>query len=305
MDPHKRNPAHTLEMLATMLDAGVGISAVPELSFLVEPASSQHVTIPDRLMQRGVVDRRDGQLLRFADASGRLPEFLLRVSRRMVRRAAERRKLFVRLAYPAFLVVIAPMLLSLPLWVIEGVGAWMRVALPLPFLFLCGALTAAFAWKRASVESRRVLFDRLSRVPVLGLPFARQRRAEELRLVGLGIETGRSPFEILAVVGLSANGMRGRGWTDSLCSAGLLRPLDVGRVRGAEQSGRLDEVIARIADEQEEEAHRSLVVLGGILAAVVAAFVIATLAYSIVRAGTDAFRTIERDLDGIHRDQAL
>ena len=240
-----------------------------------------------------VFSRLSVNMVAAGEAAGALDTILGRLSEFLEKSSALARKVRSAMVYPAMILgVSVPTVAILLVFVIptfQTMFATSGVALPLPtrmvigasaavqdywWAMLAGGLAALFALDRARRTQRgRLLADRLLlSIPVLGSLLRKAAVARFTRTLGTLVASGVSILEGLEVTAKTAGNrvihdavMKSRASIASgdtiagpLEESGAFTPMVVRMVEVGEQTGGLDEMLARIADFYDQEVDSAL-----------------------------------------------
>jgi general secretion pathway protein F len=315
-----------LVSLAEALEAGLGV-----VQYLENPAAS--AALPPGVARRLLVSLEQGATL--SVSLGRLPGIsraevalvgagertgdLPGVLRSLVSAREERRKVrrgfLLGLLYPGLMVCAAGCLLPLPLVVTEGFGAWLSWSVwPTLAVVLLGVF-GVWVWPRLGPESwwkaapRRLALG----FPVLGRALERGAHGVFAQILGRCVAAGLPIHASVSAAVLAADHPRllaqerailgaidgGATLAEALAAAGVFSREFVGRVAQAELTGKLDEVLPRLGEEEEAARRRAVIAATGAVAALVLVGVLAAVAYGIVRGAQGYFEA----LDGSIKEQ--
>jgi general secretion pathway protein F len=300
----------TLKQLEVAVTGGVSLQQAfsgvaaggwlpPDVQARFVEAVQRGGSVADVVQAVGGVTRAEVALLRSAEASGTLDETLPLLQSLIATRREAISSTKTALAYPAFLLVFASVVLPLPLAVTRGVGAWLARALPLPFAVLGLVAFAIGVWPRLDPDGPvRSGVRAMGR----GLPFVgASMRASALalfadvlgRCVGSGLGLWQSVDLALDASGdpaLRRQGVRLRrtiersgSIAEGLQVTGMVSASAVSRLAVGEQTGRLDTVLVGLAVELRDEATQRRRAMTTALGAVVFGIVAVAIGWSIVQ----------------------
>jgi general secretion pathway protein F len=232
-------------------------------------------------------------MLRAGEAGGALDVVLERLSEFMERSRELRETVQSALIYPAILVGVAVLSVAVLLvWVVPQFSAMFESsgkALPLPTqivialgefvghwwwaLLLAGvALWLWFARQMREPSSRRVWDRRLLRLPLFGDLIAKVEVARMARTLGTLLVNGVSLLTALSIVRetlsnqvlseslgkVAAQLKEGKGLGKPLMETGLFPKLSVHMVMVGEETGKLQEMLLRVADVYDREVRSAV-----------------------------------------------
>jgi len=240
-------------------------------------------------------------LVAAGEGSGRLPELLANLATWLERRERIRRKISSALSYPLAVVGIAVVVVGLMLVYVvpefERMFAGYGAELPPLTRFVVGlsdslresgpawavaaaAGTGALIWTRRRMRGARYLEDRLKlRLPFIGGLFARAAIARFMRTLATLLEAGLPAVEALdAAAGACGNRVyeaairrtreevaAGQGLRRAMTYLAILPPA-LGRMMGVgEETGRLGEMCAHLAERYDEELQTAADRMGALL----------------------------------------
>lgn len=287
------NTEPALRSLADALEAGLSprqliddatlSSALPApVRTALRKSVATSSSLGDAMRDSGALDDGPAAILVASERGGFLPRGL-RLAADCVKAAqTRRRRAFFALAYPAFLVVCAGVILPLPLIFTKGAGAYFRAGAPF-VLSIVAVLVLAFVVVPRLPMSVRANLDRLlSRVPLCGAVVVEDARAACFEVLGALIAAGSTITSALPAA-VHASGLaswragiaraeqalaRGGTLAEALHSGGFIDDARAGRVALAERTGTLDKALPLLATEARDKAQRrfaSLVVIIGLV----------------------------------------
>jgi type II secretory pathway component PulF len=177
------------------------------------------------------------------------------------------------LAYPAFLVVMASVVLPLPVLVSSGASAYAHRALPGVCAVALALALGLVVAPRVRGPARSVLALAVSRVPVFGVIVVDTARASVLELLGVllgaGVPApaslaGALPAGMQVDVGRARRALDdGGGLVDALVAVAVLAPGSAlaARVALAERMGTLDKALPLLAKEARGRARARMLAL--------------------------------------------
>lgn len=227
-------------------------------------------------------------MVRAGEAGGALANALQRIADFMERSKELRETVVSALIYPTILVFasfasvmlllvfVVPQFsqmfeqsgkaLPLPTQVVVGAGTWLRLywwALPLVVLLVWRYLT----WQMSSVDGKRSWDARMLRLPLVGDLIVKVEVARFARTLSTLLVNGLPLLPALAIVRETIGNLvvagsideareqlqSGSGLSRPLLASGVLPPLAVHMISVGEETGRLDEMLERIADVYDRE----------------------------------------------------
>jgi len=240
-------------------------------------------------------------LVAAGEGSGRLPQLLASLATWLERREGIRRKISSALSYPIAVLGIALIVVGLMLAYVvpefERMFAGYGAELPPATRFVvglsdslrhsgpawagaAGAATGALAWARRRVSRARCLEDRLKlRLPLIGALFARAALARFMRTLATLLEAGLPAVEALdAAAGACGNRVyeaairragqevaTGQGLRRAMAYLTVLPPALPRMMGVGEETGRLGEMCAHLAERYDEELQTSAERMGALL----------------------------------------
>ncbi len=300
--------------LATMIDAGLPLAQT--LSILAEQTENRHLR---EVIRQVLHDIEAGQTLAESmgrhprifselyvnmvaagEAGGILDTILLRLASFLEKNDALIRKIKGAMTYPAVMLLVVAVAVSVLLWQVVPVFATIfsdaGLALPAPTLFVMGVsdfLQSYILWLVLTVvagiflfrsyyrtESGRLEVDRaLLRMPVLGGLLRKAAVARFTRTLGTLVTSGVAILEGLEITARTAGNrvihdavMRSRasiagGATiaQPLRESGVFPPMVVQMINVGEETGGLDAMLSKIADFHDDEVDAAVSALTSIL----------------------------------------
>lgn len=254
----------------------------------------------EALFREQLLSRDEATIVSICETSGALPEGLERVLDRRRRQRSVRQVAIARAAYPAVVVLLAPVLLSLPVAVLQGVGPWLRVALPLPLGFMLGGVLLVRAVRHDGLR-RGIL-----RLPGLASWDRNRRSADVLFAVSVAWSAGASlgdvPERIMGAPSSPRRIVGAVGLVPRLVGLRVLGAHAAARLEAGLAVGRADEVLTQLADEAEHASYAALRRLIGAALAVGIVAVVLVVSAVVVGRAREAWSGITSDLDRIHED---
>lgn len=272
---------HTLRTLATALDAGLGLSDLletPKLSGALPPALvttlrgaiRSNTPVGQALRRAELVDDSGAALLNAGVSGGFLPEALRATADLIDEGIRRRRRLLMAVAYPAFVLLAACVIVPLPSIVQGGVGAWARVAVPGVLAIVSTMLLVFVVLPRSPVATRQWVTQMMARLPIVGPVVVDEARATGLdvlqRLLSAGVSVTEALPQALRATGLGTISRhersavvvveRGGTLTDALAQAGLADSETLGRLAVAEHTGSLDRALQGLVPELHDRSRR-------------------------------------------------
>lgn len=277
-----------LRSLADALDAGMSLRVLADdptlvaawpapLRIALQKTAAGRTPLGTALLEAEVLDDGPAAIIDAGEAGGFVPKALRLAADGIAAARARRRRALLALAYPAFLVAAGAVILPLPLLFSDGLGAWVKVALPIE-VALAATLGLVFVVvPRLPRRMRQQLTGALTRVPFIGVIVVEDARAAGLDILGALLGAGASltsslPAAVRAT-GLPARfnlarveGVVHRGGTlaDALAQGGLVDDSRAGLVALAERTGTLDKTLPLLAKEAGEIARRRFTALLGL-----------------------------------------
>ncbi len=256
-------------------------------------------------------------LVRAGEASGTLDSILDRISSFLEKDLALRGKIKSSMTYPVIVLVFAIGITYFLLTTIvpQFAGILTQLGAPLPLLtrvliavadflktktwllaLIIGALGLAFRQYYKTKQGRHVIDDFKLRVPVMGSLLRRAAIASFARTFGLLLSSGVNIIESLEITKGTANNiiiedtldnarnvvMVGEQMSGSLATSKIFPPMVVSMVAIGEETGSLDDMLAKVADFYDREVDEAveqltaaiepimIVFLGGIVGVIVA-----------------------------------
>jgi general secretion pathway protein F len=312
-----------LRSLAEALSSGMGL-----LQYLENPAASaalpsgvarrlsvslqQGATLATAMGRLPGVSRAEVALIAAGERTGRLPQALNSLAQARELRRKLRRNMLLGLAYPALMVCAAGCLLPLPLAVTQSVQAWLAWAIWPPLLVGGASLFALLVVPRLAPDSAlRGLPARLGRrTPLLGRALERGAHGVFARTLGQCISAGLPMPVSLSTAILAADhpslqraegdilGALDQGATlvEALQRADTFSPHFLGQVAQAELTGKLDEVLPRLAKQEEAVRRRAVIGATTALVVVVLLGVLGAVAYGIIQGANSYFEQLDETI---------
>ena len=252
----------------------------------------------DGLRAAGLVDDAGRAIVGAGERGGFLPAALRAVATDADAALARRRRALATLAYPAFLVGAASLILPLPVAVTGGMGAYLARALP-GFVVVTAAMLALFVViPRLPLATRARLTALAARIPVYGAVIAGEKRAAALEVLGrmlaAGVPVSRALPSALAAAGLEERALAGGDTlAAALARAGVVDGSATARVALAERTGTLDKALPALAGEARDRAARRFVVLSLALGLVCFLAVAATIGSAVISGARGYFDAID------------
>ena len=240
-------------------------------------------------------------LVAAGEGSGRLPELLASLATWLERRERIRRKITSALTYPLAVLGIAVVVVGLMLVyvvpefermfagygaelppltrIVVGLSDSLRASGP-AWAASTAAGFAALAWVRRRMRAARYLEDRLKlRLPFLGALFARAALARFMRTLATLLDAGLPAVEALdAAAGACGNRVyeaairrtreevaSGQGLRNAMTYLSALPPALARMMGVGEETGRLGEMCAHLADRYDEELQTAADRMGALL----------------------------------------
>lgn len=243
--------------------------------------------------RRGVFSRFYISMLRAGEAGGALDVVLERLSEFMERSRELRETVQSALIYPAILVAVAVLsVVVLLVWVVPQFSAMFESsgkALPLPtqIVIAAGDFVAHWWWalilggaglwwwfsRQMQAPQTRMVWDRrFLRLPLLGDLIAKVEVARMSRTLGTLLGNGVSLLTALSIVretlgnrvlseslgAVAAQLKEGKGLGKPLMETGLFPKLSVHMVMVGEETGKLQEMLLRVADVYDREVRSAV-----------------------------------------------
>lgn len=242
-----------------------------------------------------------------AEASGNLPEILDRLAIYMEKTESLRRKVISSLTYPIVVISMAILITSFLVFKIiptfKEIFAMLKGELPLPtrilifisenlkrnLIYVLGIAFGGFIGfkKYISTKSGRIRFDRfLLKIPIIGEIVRKIAIAQFARTFSTLTRSGVPIITCLEIVGKTSGNkiieeaigeakkaiQEGLPVSKPLEDSGMFPPLVTKMISVGEKTGRLEEMLAKIADFYEEQAEAVIANLTSILEPLVIAF---------------------------------
>lgn len=261
-------------------------------------------------------------MVRAGEESGRLPAALAELSGYLTRANALRAKVIASLYYPAFLIVtaLAAVIIIVTIVLPEFEPIFASAGQELPLLtrivrgfgramvdyywvapLLAGALIGALGYTRRTPYLRRKRDRWLLAMPVVGPLILIGQSAMLARVLGALLRGGVGIVRALDIVeGILSNAVladkiqtirgqvtHGAGFARSLLKAGGFPPVFVQLVLVGEETGRLDQMLVKVADIYDEQLRLSLDRLVAIMVPVITlvmGLVVATIVFAVLSA---------------------
>lgn len=292
-----------LRQLAASLKAGLGgptmlpglLSTLPApLHGPLKRALLGGALLSTTLGDAQLVTAADRALIEAGERSGRLPELLVTLADTVRERRQTRTKALVALAYPALIVSLAGFLLTAPLAVTRGIGAWLSLAVwPSVIVALCFLLARVVLPALPPTSPARVLPRRLAlSLPVVGGALERGAYATFCEVLSQLLAAGL-PYTLSLPAALDASGHPrlegaaarvlarlddGGGLAECLRETGALPERLLLPIAAAERSGTVDVTLSAYGRD-ERAAYRqgllALVAASGVMAFLVVATAVA------------------------------
>ena len=240
-------------------------------------------------------------LVAAGEGSGRLPELLASLATWLERRERIRKKISSALSYPLAVLGIAAIVVGLMLVyvvpefermfagygaelppltrAVVGLSESLRASGP-AWAAATAAATGALVWARRRISGARYLEDRLKlRLPFIGGLFARAALARFMRTLATLLEAGLPAVEALdAAAGACGNRVyeavirrtreevaAGQGLRRAMTYLAVLPPALARMLGVGEETGRLGEMCAHLAERYDEELHTAADRMGALL----------------------------------------
>ncbi len=299
-----RSGASAVVMLPSLLDASPVSLRAP-----LQRALTGSSTLSQAFGASGLLSSSERALLEAGESSGRLPELLDALAHLRSQRRATRRLLLAGLAYPASLLVLGGFLLTAPMAITRGVGAWLSVAV-WPFILVSALAVMFFVLApRLPRDAWLVTAPRrfASRVPLLGKGFAGGSAAVFCdvlaHLIGAGL-----PYTLALPAALQASGVD----SNSRKERELMRALDAGAtltealrssqivpvhmlptLNSAEQSGTLERALTVLARDEGQRYRSFLRALVALTSVAVFGLVVVAIAATIIMGASSYIERID------------
>lgn len=290
--------------------AGADLDAATRAAF--EEDAREGTPLSASLSRLGIIDDVDAALLVAGERTGHFDAAVADLVASANRRIQQRRALTSLLAYPAFLVIFALLVLPLPLAFTCGPGAWAARALP-PVMILVGtAIGWTFVWPRlpASSPVRRWVATVAAYTPLVASAVEAASRArftgllaravdaglglrEALTLASRGVGPGFSlplPSRLVAVAERS-------GLAGALAETRLFGPHELAIIANAEQTGRVVDALKQLEAESWERSVARTKTTIAALGAIVFAVVTVAIGISIVRGFAQVLDTVDQAIE--------
>ncbi len=276
--------AVVLRAVADALEAGMPPQALvddPALAGALPPRARAALraslrsggSFAEALERGGAVDKAGGAVVAAGERGGFLPRALRLVADDIAEAAARRRRGLLALAYPAFLVVMASVILPLPALVTGGLSAYVARAAPGVVAVAAALFVGLVVLPRLPGGAKAALENALARVPLYGplvVDTARASCLEALgRLVAAGVPVTLALPTAVAAGGLSsfragdASQTVAAGGTlaQALSAGGVVDERIAARVALAERTGTLDRALPTLAAEARSRARARFIAL--------------------------------------------
>lgn len=332
--PAAPEPTHSLPLarleslcrrMAEMLEAGLSVRQVltgPLLDALPRPladalrkGAGSDAPLSEILAPLRLLDAASLAQVRAGEARGGLPQALQGVAERLHARRISRNLLLGSLAYPAFLLLFAAIILPAPTLFTGGLGAYLARALPPVLVLVVLGLAFAF-WPRLAPDAapRRVLRALGRSLPLSRSVLRHDALATFASVLGDSLRAGIPARQALTLAAgatsepsfhrFGAEAVRrldeGATLTGALAPLGL-PPEFLADVASGEHTGTLDRVFPRLAATHQEQARRATRILLIVVAGVVFALTALVVAASIIRGYVAAFGRLEQTVDQLQR----
>jgi general secretion pathway protein F len=318
----EKETGDTLAALADALRSGVGL-----VGYLNDAAASRIIDRSVRSVLRDALRRGKSltdavapwaglstaelTLLRAGERAGRLADALDSVARSIEERRKTRRRLAMGLAYPAFLIVMASVIMPLPKLVQGGVSSYLASAVWAPIgVAIAGVLLFVVVPRMRRGSSQPSLLLRLAlATPLLGGGLRCSARATFAEVLAQTISAGVSmPFALSCALA-SAEDPRlqateaavlrrieeGSTLTKALDQTGAFPHAFIDKLAHAEAVGTLDTTLAELADAERLRARRAIIASILVASAVVIGLVMVAIIWGII----DAYRSYFQSIDDI------
>lgn len=224
-------------------------------------------TVPDVFDALGFVGP-DRALIEAGAHTARLPDTLCSMRCRIEDALRVRKKVLRACLYPALLLTLAPLLLSLPPSIMEG-GGYIRRVIPFLLGFYGAGMLGFLSWKLAGklYADNAVLAPLVGAIPFWGRLFELRSNERFAATAGLAIEAGLNVFTSLELAARASRSMplirrteqavgavrRGASLDEEFGEqAGISRELSTA-FRIGQRTGRLDEEMLRCARVLSED----------------------------------------------------
>lgn len=313
------------QRMAEMLESGLAVRQVltgPLLGTLPGPlaealrrGAESDAPLSEILEPLRLLDGASLALVRAGEARGGLPQALQGVAQRLHERRVSRNVLLGSLAYPAFLLLCAAVILPAPTLFTSGLGAYLGLALP-PVMGLAAVGLAFALWPRLAPEAapRRALRALGRALPLTRSVLRHHGLAAFAGVLGDCLRAGLPARQALSLAtgatteptlrSQSAEAVRRLDAGATL--VGALEPLGLppeflAEIAAAEHTGTLDRAFPRLAAAHHERARRATRVVLVVAAAAFFGLTALVVAASIIRGYSAAFSQLEQTVDQIER----
>jgi general secretion pathway protein F len=322
----EKEAAKTFEALADALRSGmalVGYLDNPKASRIIDPAIRKAMSdglrrgerLTDAVASWAGLSTAELSLLGAGERSGQLADAFASLARGIGERRKARGRLGMALAYPAFLIVMASVIMPLPTLATGGVGDYLATAVWGPLgVTVAAVLLFVVAPRRSRGGSEPSVMLRIAfGVPVIGTGLrcaARGTFADVLaQTLAAGVPMPLSlrcalasapdPRLQAAETGVLRRITQGSTLTDALDRTGEFPRVFLDRLAHAEAVGTLDECLVELSKAEHARA-RAVVVASTVAISVV---VVVTVVVAIVWGIVDAYRSYYQSVDDILRLQ--
>jgi type II secretory pathway component PulF len=276
------------------------------------------VPLSQSLDELQALDPGSRALIRAGEIHGGIPDALHTVVARLTHRRKVRVGLLLALAYPAFLLLAAALVLPLPVAFREGMRAYVAHVAPPVLALVTAALLALVVAPRLPPDSplRRGPRWLVERMPVGRTAVLHSALASFAGVLGACLNAGIPARKavVLAAEGAAPHsdfagaGERlvekldgGATLAEALGVIPSVPAAFVAQVGTAEVLGKLGSVLPALEDEHEKKARFSWVALASVVGTVVFAVVLAVLAFQVVRGWGEVFKSQAQQLDELVR----
>lgn len=265
-------------------------------------------SLGDALRDSDALDDGPAAIVAASERGGFLPRGL-RLAADCVKAAqTRRRRAFFALAYPAFLVVCAGVILPLPLIFTKGSAAYLRAGAPFVGSVVALIVLLFVVLPRLPMGARARLDRIVAHVPICGAVIVEDARAACFEVLGALLAAGATLTTALPAA-VRASGLpswpaglaraeqvlaRGGALAEALQAGGFVDDARAGRVAIAERTGTLDKMLPLLGTEARETAQRRFAALVVIIGLVCFGAVAVGIGMAVVSGAQSYIDTIDR-----------
>jgi len=322
----EREAAKTFEALADALRTGMGLVGYldnPMASRIIDPSIRKAMSdalrrgdsLTDAVAPWAGLSMAELSLLGAGERSGQLADAFASLALGIAERRNARGRLAMALAYPAFLIVMASVIMPLPTRATGGVGEYLATAVWGPLgVTVAAVLIFVVAPRRSRGESEPSLILRIAfGIPLVGTGLRAAARGTFAQVLGQTLAAGVPMPLSLSCALASATDPRlqaseaavlrrvsqGSTLAGALDRTGEFPGAFIDQLAHAEATGTLDECLAELS--KADKARARAIVIASTVAVSVA--VIVTVVVAIVWGIVDAYRSYFQSVDDILRLQ--